>query len=114
MNFFNDFAISDSENDSNYSKVVSKINLDNNDIDDLVYSDSEDEICVLTKNLINYTYTTPNKRIKRYDFLESIKENIIKMKPLNKHQIYYINNMASKNDIKIINALKISTHNYKL
>ena len=113
MDFYNYFVKLNSENESNCSEIVNKINLDN-DIDDLVYSDSDDEISILTKNLVNYSYTTPNKRIKIYDYLELIKENIKKMKPLNKDQIYYINNMASKNDINIINGLKISTYNNKL
>ena len=123
MEFLNDFAISDPEYDSlddediyvkeknidDKDTLVEENSLDDKDSfvesDSLVYSDSDSDLDSDINELcetINYIYTINNKKMKKYDYLEIIKNNILKYKPLNHHQLYYIKNMASKIDIDII------------
>ncbi len=62
-----------------------------------LYSDVDD----------NYQYTINNKKMKLYDYLETIINSINNYKPLNDQQQYYIQNMASTTDKNII----INTYN---
>lgn len=76
------------------------------DLDSLTYSDSETEL-ESNYQYTNYQYTNYNKKIKTYDYLERIINDINKLKQINKQHIYYIQNIASTNDINII----IQTYN---